>query len=212
MSSCRNADLGSRRVAVRHERANDREAVARLHRDAFGADGESVAQLADALRCLITPESGLSLVAEEHGLVVGHVMFTPSLLDAPRQLISVQVLSPVGVLPTHQRQGYGLMLIRAGLEIMEMRRVPVVFLEGSPTYYHRFGFSPGGALGFRRPSLRIPKGGVSSHSALRERGLDDRHACLRRCLLVPRRRRPASGATNAVARCQVRLAHQRDRD
>ena len=39
---------------------------------------------------------------------------------------------------------------------MSDRGVPAVFLEGSPGYYHRFGFLPGGPLGFRRPSLRIP--------------------------------------------------------
>jgi putative acetyltransferase len=31
-----------------------------------------------------------------------------------------------------------------------------VFLEGSPTYYSRFGFTAAGDRGFRRPSLRIP--------------------------------------------------------
>jgi putative acetyltransferase len=34
--------------------------------------------------------------------------------------------------------------------------IVVVFLEGSPDYYPRFGFVPGGTLGFRKPSLRIP--------------------------------------------------------
>ena len=33
----------------------------------------------------------------------------------------------------------------------------LVFLEGSPAYYSRFGFRAGGDLGFRRPSLRIPE-------------------------------------------------------
>jgi predicted N-acetyltransferase YhbS len=32
-----------------------------------------------------------------------------------------------------------------------------VLLEGSPDFYPRFGFGPGGSRGFRRPSLRIPK-------------------------------------------------------
>jgi rhodanese-related sulfurtransferase len=32
----------------------------------------------------------------------------------------------------------------------------LVFLEGSPRYYGRFGFQNAEALGFRRPSLRIP--------------------------------------------------------
>ena len=42
-------------------------------------------------------------------------MFTRSLLDAPRRLVDVQVLSPLGVLPEHQRQGIGSALVRAGL-------------------------------------------------------------------------------------------------
>jgi putative acetyltransferase len=32
----------------------------------------------------------------------------------------------------------------------------LVFLEGSPSYYRRFGFEAGGKYGFRKPSLRIP--------------------------------------------------------
>ncbi|HWG14465.1 MAG TPA: hypothetical protein VG268_14420 [Streptosporangiaceae bacterium] len=32
-----------------------------------------------------------------------------------------------------------------------------VLLEGSPDFYPRFGFGPGGSRGFRRPSLRIPQ-------------------------------------------------------
>jgi putative acetyltransferase len=68
----------------------------------------------------------------------------------------VQVLSPVGVLPAHQRRGVGTALIRHGLQLLRERAVPLVFLEGSPLYYSRFGFEPGGQRGFRKPSLRIP--------------------------------------------------------
>lgn len=115
-----------------------------------------VAGLVDSLRSRIRGDRGLSLVAERDGEVVGHVMFTPSLLDAPSRLVEVQVLSPLAVLPEHQRQGIGSALVRRGLEALAARSVPLVFLEGSPTYYPRFGFSAGGDLGFRKPSLRIP--------------------------------------------------------
>ena len=125
-------------------------------RRAFGDHGAVVSDLAEDLRWIVDDGNGLSLVAEHGSAVVGNVMFTRSLLDAPRRLVDVQVLSPVGVLPEHQRQGIGSALIRAGLEAMTARRVPIVFLEGDPAYYSRFGFGDGTAQGFRKPSLRIP--------------------------------------------------------
>jgi predicted N-acetyltransferase YhbS len=39
---------------------------------------------------------GLSLVAAEQDQIVGHVMFSPYLLDAPKRLLPVQVLSRSG--------------------------------------------------------------------------------------------------------------------
>lgn len=145
------------RVNVRPERPADRSAVRQVHLAAFGERGAVVAELVDDLRELVISGHGVSLVSERQGEVVGHVMFTRSLLDAPRRLVDVQVLSPVGVLPELQRQGIGSALIRAGLAAMSERGMPVVFVEGDPGYYSRFGFKPGAAQGFRKPSLRIPE-------------------------------------------------------
>jgi putative acetyltransferase len=50
-------------------------------------------------------------------------------------------------------------MVRRGLELLAERDVPLVFLEGSPLYYSRFGFEPGAENGFRKPSLRIPDAG-----------------------------------------------------
>lgn len=143
-------------MELREERPDDRQSVREMQVRAFGDHGVVVADLVDSLRDTITPVAGLSLVAEQDGQIAGHVMFTRSLLDAPRRLVDVQVLSPLGVMPEQQKRGIGSALVRHGLEVLGERAVPLVFLEGDPRYYSRFGFAPGGTQGFRKPSLRIP--------------------------------------------------------
>ncbi|MFI5889708.1 GNAT family N-acetyltransferase [Actinoplanes sp. NPDC051513] len=142
-------------MPLRNEQPRDGEAVGSLHRTAFGGEhGGTVAQLVDALRR--DDPGALSLVAEEEGQIVGHIMFSRALLDAPRRLVAVQSLSPLAVAPPWQRRGIGTALIRAGLQRLDEQGVPLVFLEGDPRYYSRAGFRPAGDTGFRKPSLRIP--------------------------------------------------------
>jgi putative acetyltransferase len=145
-------------VLVREEGPEDQDAVRDVHRVAFGSHGNVVVSLVDGLRRSLAVEQGLSLVAvDEADSVIGHVMFTRNLLDAPQRLVDVQVLSPLAVRPPFQRQGVGRELIRHGLGALGQLGVPAVFLEGSPAYYPRHGFVAADELGFRRPSLRIPK-------------------------------------------------------
>jgi putative acetyltransferase len=137
-------------MKIRLESPADQDAIRAVTTAAF-ADGGEVAALVDALRT--DDPSGFSLVADVDGEVVGHVMFTRSLLDAPRRLVPVRVLSPLSVRPDRQRQGIGAALVAAGVELVTE---PLVLLEGSPVYYRRLGFVAGDDLGFRKPSLRIP--------------------------------------------------------
>jgi putative acetyltransferase len=144
-------------VLIRQEEPHDHDQVGGLHLRAFSSHGKAVARLVVALRESLKREPGLSLVAvDDDGTVAGHVLFSRNLLDAPRRIVEVQVLSPLGVLPSRQRSGIGTALVRGGLDILDQRKTPLVFLEGSPEYYPRFGFEPARKLGFRRPSLRIP--------------------------------------------------------
>jgi putative acetyltransferase len=140
-------------MILREEEPQDHDEVRDTHRQGFGEHASVVVPLVDDLR---DSPGTLSLVAEADGAVIGHIMFSPGLLDAPLRLVEVRTLSPIAVLPEHQGTGVGQALIARGLEILAGQQVPLVFLEGSPAYYAKSGFSPGGEFGFRKPSLRIP--------------------------------------------------------
>lgn len=143
------------RVAHRTERPGEEPVVRDVVLRSF--EQPVVANLVDALRASKDWLPGMSFVAEYDGEVVGQVLFTRSLLDAPTRLVDVLVLSPVGVLPEYRGAGIGSALIRHGLSVAAQRTEPLVFLEGSPRFYPRFGFEAGGDHGFRSPSLRIPE-------------------------------------------------------
>lgn len=120
---------------------------------AFGDD--VVPRLLDAMRgCPAWLD--LSFVAEQDADVVGHVSFTRGWVDAREQLVEVLVLSPMSVAPDRQGKGVGTRLVEKSLALLGGRAEPLVFLEGSPRYYSRFGFVAGGKLGFTAPSDRIP--------------------------------------------------------
>lgn len=137
---------------TRSERPDDADAVHALTTAAFGDDGAHVARLVDALR----HEPGFGLVAEQDGVVVGHVRCTAALLDADRHLVEVMTLSPLSIAPDVQHQGIGTALLAEALRTADARGVPLVVLEGDPGYYGRRGFVAGASLGLRRPSTRIP--------------------------------------------------------
>ena len=143
-------------VAVRVMQPAEFDAMRDLSIAAFGGDAV-IGQLLDALRESWAWDDGLSFVAVRDGELVGHVLYTHAILDAPDRLQGVLVLSPIGVRPDLQRQGVGSDLITSTLPLLGRRSEPLVFLEGHPTYYPRFGFRRGADMGFVAPSLRIPR-------------------------------------------------------
>lgn len=103
-------------MTIRPETAADVEAIRDVNRLAFGQDDE--ARLVDALR-----GGGfvrLSLVAEESGLVVGHILFSDLPIITDVGTVPALALAPMAVLPEFQRRGIGSALVRRGLD--ECRR------------------------------------------------------------------------------------------
>jgi putative acetyltransferase len=144
-------------LLIRTEASGEQGEVRKVHALAFG-DGEPVPSLVDALRAATAALPALSFVAALDGRVVGHVMLSACRLDALPRLVDVYSLSPLGVLPEHQRQGIGTALVEHALAAADQRGIPLVFLEGSPRYYGKRGFRAAEELGFRPPSLRYPPG------------------------------------------------------
>ncbi len=128
---------------IRTETPEDAPAVRLINELAFGRAEE--ADLVDRLR-LTCPES-LSLVAEDDGEVVGHILFTPASIETDGEPVVGMGLAPMAVAPVRQRQGVGSALVEHGLSLLKTRGCPFVIVLGHPGYYPRFGFEIAGRLG-----------------------------------------------------------------
>ena len=122
-------------MLVRAEEQKDRAAVHAVNVSAFETSEE--ANLVDALREQARPL--VSLVAEDNGAIVGHIMFSPVSLEG-HSALRIIGLAPMAVAPAHQRKGIGSALVRAGLEQCTQLGFGAVVVLGHPAYYPRFGF------------------------------------------------------------------------
>jgi putative acetyltransferase len=122
-------------MEIRDERPGDEDAIRRVHLEAFGGDLE--ARLVDLLRA--RKKAVTSLVADERGGVVGHIMFSPVTIERQANCRALG-LAPVAVSPPFQNRGIGSDLIREGVRQCQRSGCHLVVLVGAPDYYQRFGF------------------------------------------------------------------------
>lgn len=161
-------------IALRPERDGDAAAIRALIAAAFlGAEHSSGTEgaIVDALRA--SDVLTISLVAEEDGVIVGHVAFSPVAIDGAN--LGWFGLGPVAVSPDHQRRGIGARLIEAGLAQLRDTGAQGCVVLGDPAYYARFGFESDPALAypdvpaeyFQRLVLAgaAPKGEVAYHQS-----------------------------------------------
>lgn len=123
---------------IRPETKQDKESIYKINCEAFGTDIE--AKIVDALR-----DSGqlkLSMVAEDHGNIIGHIAYSPMTFPDARIAVNAVALAPMSVAPAFQRKGVGSRLINISVEELKRSNVDIIFLIGHPEYYPKFGFQP----------------------------------------------------------------------
>ena len=128
-------------MQVRAEEPADIPHVHALNCAAFESPTE--ARIVDALR---GQPDVISLVAEEDGQVVGHIMFSPVRLRGAGE-VRAMALAPMAVALERQRAGIGSALVRDGLARCQEQGVEALFVVGHPEYYPRFGFSLASGFG-----------------------------------------------------------------
>ena len=123
-----------------------------INRAAF--DGGPEAGLVDTLRASCPDH--LSLVAEDGGQVVGHILFTPVVVEFADGEVEGMGLAPMAVLPGRQRCGVGSHLVHRGLELLRSQSCPFVVVLGHPQYYPRFGFERASGYGLKSQWDGVP--------------------------------------------------------
>lgn len=137
----------------------DADDVRRVHLRAFPAgERQIVSRLAtDLLREITTPPT-ISLVAEIEDMAVGHVAFSPLVIDH-NENFKGYILAPLGVKPDYQRRHIGSKLIESGMRRLSRMGAHILFVYGDPDYYRRFGFSKDAAQRYTPPyKIQYPFG------------------------------------------------------
>lgn len=139
-------------MTIRHEAAADIPAIHALNEQAFGQPLE--ANIVDKIRS--SGGFGLSLVAEAQGRIVGHILFSPLVIEGPHGSITGMGLAPMAVQPDRQRQGIGVQLVQQGIEELKKKHCPFIIVLGHGDYYPRFGFERASSYGIRCPWEGVP--------------------------------------------------------
>lgn len=130
-------------ISIREEQPQDKQTVRKVNLRSFGQSQE--ADIVDKLRknC----NECLSLVALKKNQIVGHILFTPVVIEGKDKTVRGMGLAPMAVLPQYRRQGIGSELIRAGIARLKSRQFSFVIVLGHAKYYPQFGFEPASRYG-----------------------------------------------------------------
>ena len=132
-------------IIIREECEEDYDAVRIVNDRAFGTPEEG--NIVERLRKVC--QGIISLVAVFDERIVGHIFFSPVIIDSEvKQIVGVG-LAPMAVLPEYQRQGIGSLLVKEGLRRIKETDCPFIIVLGHIDYYPRFGFERASQYGLK---------------------------------------------------------------
>lgn len=131
-------------MIIRPAAPEDHAAIHAVVAAAFRQPDE--ADLIDTLRA--DGDALVELVAEEGGVVVGHILFSPLTTDTGAKFAA---LAPLSVTPGRQKDGLGTMLMQVGHELCRAAGVEALIVLGHPAYYPRVGYSAEAAKVVKAP-------------------------------------------------------------
>ena len=147
-------------IQIRQEEERDYPAVKALIQAAFAAEPYSDQKehlLVERLRRGLTFVPELSLVAEEAGKIVGHILLSLVAINDGTSEFPALALAPVSVHPEWQRRGIGGQLIEAAHQKARAMGYKAVILLGHADYYPRFGYQQLGDYGITLPFEAPPE-------------------------------------------------------
>lgn len=151
-------------VIVRAEVSEDVRAIDVVNLSAF--QGEAEARLVSAVRASADFVPDLSLVAELHGRIVGHLLLSKVKLQRPTDSRVVLALGPMSVVPSQSHRGIGSELIQAAVRRASDMRYPAIVVAGQPEYYERFEFKPAASTWGLTSNLRLPEDALTAMELL----------------------------------------------
>lgn len=144
----------SKDIEIRPELPDDYPGIRQVNELAFGQpnEGRMVEELRRNPRFI--PE--LSLVAVDHDMVVGHILFFPVSIAREDSTTMALSMAPMAVLPEHQGKGIGGRLIEGGIAAAGTMGYDSIIVLGHPGYYPRFGFQPASKWRVQPPYEGVP--------------------------------------------------------
>ncbi len=138
---------------IRIEGKEDYDQITKVNNLAFNQTNEGI--LISKLRETNKFVPELSLVAELHRKIIGHILFYPLDIISGVKRFEILSLAPMAVLPEFQNKGIGKKLVIEGLKKSQALGFKAVVVLGHPEFYPKFGFELASKWNIK-PPIEVP--------------------------------------------------------